>query len=130
MNPADALRFEQQHERDNDREPPRRARLVLELSAVGDEVSSRQRHTPTDGAPHIRHDTAQVAASHVALHDHVALTALVLDDLGPFDRSELRDLRQRHGATGRCTDERLSYGLGRRKGPLYRDDRDSSTCLP
>jgi hypothetical protein len=63
---------------------PRRARLVRELPAVRREVAWWHRHPLGNGPPHVSHEAPEVAPAHVALHDHEALAALVLDDLRSF----------------------------------------------
>src|SRR5258705_8969822 len=76
----------------DDRQPARSGGLVLELPAIRDVVAGWKCHPLTDHVFNVRREPAEVTPANVALHDHVALPALVVDDLGPLDRADPRDL--------------------------------------
>src|SRR5213594_4285801 len=82
----------QQYEGDDDCQPARGAGLILELPAVGDVVAGRKCHPLTNGSFHVRGEPAEVATAHVALHDHVALPAFMVDHFRSLDSPDPRDL--------------------------------------
>src|SRR5439155_1794698 len=83
----------------------------LELSAVRDEVAARQMYLLRHFASHVGHETAEVAATDVALHDRVALAVFVIDGLRSFDDVHTRHLCQRDPPAARRRNEKLPNGL-------------------
>src|SRR6266480_2914541 len=109
MNPTDALRF---------RWRPRSQRAAIPP-------------TRADGRFHVCREPTEVAPTNVALHDHVALPALVADHLRSFDRLDPRNLRQRHRPAGRGADQRLLHGLrcGAERSSEPYHDREASAPI-
>ena len=102
--PQTAERHPQQHENScdddghNDGQSAHGALLVLELPAILDRVAGRQFHLLRDALLDVRHDSAQIPAAHVALHNPASLILLAIDLDGANHLSNLGQLGYGNGA--------------------------------
>ena len=84
------------HHGDDEHEPPGGPLLVLELAAIFDEVSGRERHVLLELRPHLVHETSEIAPADVGHDDDAALALFAFDDFASPRHLDGCDLIKRH----------------------------------